>query len=114
MPEKKIGYRGSKSGRLINLLIKILINLFGSVKEQRADGSCGKLKSLPLRCALMGFEKNYQINVLSKQLNKNLRSFSSLVRISKLNPWFVTGFCDGEASFGISISIDKRQKGKIG
>jgi len=105
MPEKKMGNRGSK-WKFINFL-----------KEQWADGSYVKfknLKILTLRCALMGYEKNYQVNILSKQLNKILRSFSSLVRISKLNPWFVTGFSDGEASFGISISIDKRQKGKIG
>jgi len=63
----------------------------------------------------MDFERNYQIKVLSKQLSKNARNFSSLVKISKLNPWFVTGFfCDGEASFGDSISIYKRQKGRIG
>jgi hypothetical protein len=74
MPEKKMGYRGSKS------------EFINSVKEQRVDGSCGRFKFLPLRCTLMGFERNYQVNILSKQLNKTLKSFSSLVRISKLNP----------------------------
>jgi hypothetical protein len=65
--EKKIGYRGSKSK-------------LNFVKEQRVDGSwytklCS-IKSISnkldnfvyLRCTLMGFERNYQIKILSKQL----------------------------------------------
>ena len=35
-------------------------------------------------------------------------------QFTKLDPWFVTGFCDGEASFSVSISIDKRIKGRVG
>ena len=61
----------------------------------------------------MGFERNYQIKILSKQFNLNKRNFSSLVKNSKLNPWFVTGFCDAEASFSVTIYIDKRIKGKL-
>ena len=67
----------------------------------------------------MGFERNYQIKVLSKQLNKtNFCTSAPLrdaqVQFTKLDPWFVTGFCDGEASFSVSISIDKRIKGRVG
>lgn len=65
----------------------------------------------------MGFERNYQIKILSKQLTKNNRKFSTTaygVQNSKINPWFVTGFCDGEASFGVSIYLDKRIKGRQG
>ena len=51
-----MGYRGSKS-ELINK----------SVKEQRVDGSYFENKS-KLRGTLMGFERNYQINVPSKQI----------------------------------------------
>ena len=61
MNESEMGYRGSKS---------VLIN--STVKEQRVDGSyCMKAKSkvMQLRCTLMGFERNYQVKVLSKQLN---------------------------------------------
>ena len=76
MSENEMGYRGSKS----DLLNK-------SVKEQRVDGSWLLKWPQPirsLRCTLMGFERNYQIKVLSKQLNKKifvpalLRKFNSL------------------------------------
>ena len=60
----------------------------------------------------MDFERNYQIKILSKQLNKN--NFCQQVQFTKLDPWFVTGFCDGEASFSVSIYIDKRIKGRVG
>ena len=61
MTENEMGYRGSKS-----------VFLNSTVKEQRVDGSyCIKAKSnlMQLRCTLMGFERNYQVKVLSKQLN---------------------------------------------
>jgi hypothetical protein len=64
--EKKMDNRGSK---LNNKLFE---------KEQRADGSCcifPFLRSMQLRCALMGSEKNYQIKILSKQLNKKSKIF---------------------------------------
>uniref|UniRef100_UPI0022380D67 LAGLIDADG endonuclease n=1 Tax=Ramaria cf. rubripermanens TaxID=2016387 RepID=UPI0022380D67 len=106
MSENEMEYRGSKSVFIKN-----------AVKEQRVDGSwlLNKLAVLirSLRCTLMGFERNYQIKILSKQLSKNKRNFSTLVQNSKINPWFVTGFCDGEASFGVSIYIDKRIKGRL-
>ena len=57
MNEGEMGYRGSKSANK-------------AVKEQRVDGSyCIKTKIMQLRCTLMGFKRNYQIKVLSKQLN---------------------------------------------
>jgi hypothetical protein len=64
MKETEMGYRGSKS---------VSIDI---VKEQRVDGSwfLNKLAIAKifrsLRCTLMGFERNYQIKILSKQLNK--------------------------------------------
>ena len=101
MSENEMEYRGSNS----------VFN--NTVKEQWVDGNwCKQL--LHLRCTLMGFERNYQIKILSKQLNKNKRNFSSLVKNSKINPWFVTGFTDAEGSFGVSIYIDKRIKKRIG
>ena len=56
--ENKMGYRGSKS---------VLLN--STVKEQRVDGSwCNYLLSNSLlRCTLMGFERNYQVKLLSNQ-----------------------------------------------
>ena len=64
----------------------------------------------------MGFERNYLIKVLSKQFNKTnfCTSVYAQVPFTKLDPWFVTGFCDGEASFNVYISIDKRIKGRVG
>jgi hypothetical protein len=84
--EKKMGNRGSKSEFSLN-----------SVKEQRADGSWYiKFKLMYLRCALTGFERNYQINNLSNQ-NKKL-PFSTLIKKSKLNLWFITGSADAESN----------------
>ena len=96
--ESEMGYRGSKS----NFYSKF-------VKEQRVDGSWGLIKrynttisfNKPLRCTLMGFERNYRIKIPSNQLNK--LSFSTLNLESKLNPWFITGFTDAEGSFSITV-----------
>lgn len=96
--EKKMGNRGSKSEFISN-----------SVKEQRADGNwCIKLKLMYLRCALTGFERNYQINNLSNQYNKLL--FYTLTQKPKLNLWFITGFADAESSFTILIQPNDKYK----
>ena len=57
----------------------------------------------------MGCESNYQVKVPSKQL---IRNFSTIKNPSNLNPWFLTGFTDGEGSF--SVIIDKNNKRKLG
>jgi len=64
----------------------------------------------------MGRESGYQIKILSKQLNKVSFHISAYAqgKNTKLDPWFVTGFCNGEACFSVSIYIDKRIKGKMG
>jgi len=56
--EKNVGNRGSKSVILNNI----------AVKEQRVYGSrYGNI--LPcLRCTLTGFERNYQLKILSNQI----------------------------------------------
>jgi hypothetical protein len=103
--EKKMGYRGSKSEFPWDF-----------VKEQRVDGSwCNKFKPLHLRCTLMGFERNYPINNPSKQLNKLF--FSTINNhppraVTKLNPWFITGFADAEGCFSILIKPDAKLKMK--
>jgi hypothetical protein len=60
MIEKEMGNRGSKSSFFSN-----------DVKEQRVDGSWCIIKYfiMHLSCTLMGFERNYLIKILSKQLN---------------------------------------------
>jgi len=60
----------------------------------------------------MGFERYYQVRFLSKQLKFKI-NFSTLVKNSKLNPWFVTGFVVGEVSFGITNYIDNRIKDRL-
>jgi len=62
-----MGYRGSKSEIKSPQLNKV------SVKEQRVDGSwllTNKAQVNNLRYTLMGFERNYQVRILSKQLIK--------------------------------------------
>ncbi len=64
----------------------------------------------------MGFERNYQVKIHSKQ-HIQRRDYSSLpeadnkltnVNKSDLNPWFITGFSDGECCFAISIRVSPR------
>jgi hypothetical protein len=110
--ENQMGYRGSKS---------VLDS--STVKEQRVDGSWSIkpiAKKMLLRCTLMGFERNYQVKIPSKQLNKLFYStLASAAQVEqsgsckpKLNPWFVTGFSDAEGCFSISIYFDSKMKTK--
>nr|ATI20254.1 LAGLIDADG endonuclease [Juglanconis oblonga] len=95
-----MGYRGSKSN----------IKLF--VKEQRVDGNSRLNKRL--RCTLMGFERNYQIRILSKVLHKKEVKFYSTSNPQKqisINPWFLSGFIDGEGCFRISLTKVNRALG---
>jgi len=99
MIENEMGYRGSKS-----------LPWYGRVKEQRADGNCFGSKP-KLRCALMGFERSYQVRFLSNQLILTKLFFSTVSdKTTKLNTYFVTGFCDGESSFQVSIFRNKNLK----
>jgi len=107
MIEKEMDYRGSKSiaGYLASRESAI-------VKEQRVDGSwlLNKIAdpNRSLRCTLMGFERNYQVKILTNQLLNRL--YSTLSNNQALNPWFITGFSDGESSFIISIYRDENTK----
>ncbi len=95
-----MGYRGSKSALFENF----------AVKEQRVDGSYFRYyKYLKLRCTLMGFERSYQVRIPSNQLNKLFFSTVS-VKPSQLNAYFVTGFCDAESSFQVSVTRNKNSR----
>ncbi len=84
MNENEMGYRGSKSK--CNFKNKPIQNKnYNFVKEQRVDGSWFLNKNL--RYTLMGFERNYQIKIPSKQLNKNYSTLSDKYP-SKIDPWF--------------------------
>jgi hypothetical protein len=103
--EKNVGYRGSKSVICESI----------AVKEQRVDGSwCSKDNLMHLRCTLMGFERNYQVKILSKQINK-VRWYTSttahkpsITPNSNLGPWFLTGFADAECSLSILIQANSK------
>src|SRR4051794_24370162 len=102
MIEKKMGYRGSKSEK--SSRENVLRNF--SVKEQRINGSCCFI-SKHLRYILTDFERNYQVKILSNQINK-LRSYSVAAKQSQVNPNllnanFVTGFVDAEGCFMVII-----------
>jgi LAGLIDADG endonuclease len=116
MSESEMDYRGSKSS---------FDKKF--VKEQRVDGSWSIkaiTKKMLLRCTLMGFERNYQVKILSKQLNQSFYSTISKSRLFpiqedvfrtsendiKWNPYFISGFADAEASFGTTIYKNKNLK----
>jgi hypothetical protein len=100
MSENEMGDRGSKS-EFLNLQPKEI-----SVKEQRVDGSYFGLNP-KLRCTLTGFERNYPIKIPSKQFNN--KSFSTFIKY-QINPWFLTGFTDGEGCFSIKIQQNAKLK----
>ena len=96
MRENKMDNRGSNSVSECLIYNSIL------VKEQRVYGICCN-KNMQFRFTLMDLKRGYQKKFPSNQLivqNFNL----------KLNPWFVTGFYDGEGSFIISITKNKNTK----
>lgn len=107
--ENKMDNRGSKS--VIGLILT-------AVKEQRVDGNGQVVNIACMRCALKNFERNSYINILSNQIFK--KSYSSITinksdyinSESPINPWFLTGFADGEASF--IIYTQKTDNTKLG
>nr|YP_006576199.1 intron protein 2, putative LAGLIDAGDG endonuclease [Madurella mycetomatis]AEY94398.1 intron protein 2, putative LAGLIDAGDG endonuclease [Madurella mycetomatis] len=107
--ENKMDNRVSKS--IVRLIPAI-------VKEQRVDGNGLVEYSTSLRCTLSDFERNSNINILSNQVFK--RFYSNIIinksdfinTESPVDPWFFTGFSDGEASF--IIYIQKTNNTKIG
>jgi hypothetical protein len=55
-----------------------------------------------LRCILTGFERNYPVKILSKQLNKLY--FSTVSESNNiLNPYLVSGFVSGDDNFDAGI-----------
>ena len=123
--ERAIDYRVSKSifGNLLCVgTAKIHNKVSIVVKEQRLDGGCIRLiaNSLMLRYSLMGLERDYQIKIPSNiiRIEPNIRSYSTDCSLiskrasSNLDPWFVTGFCDGESCF--YVGVPKSNKSKIG
>lgn len=118
------GTLGIKNRKMDNRGSKLIISKNIIIKEQRVDGSwLLKLNVFnSLRCTLRGFERITLSGYLSnKILNKyfystktttitkepkNIKSFIHKDGF-KLNPWFVTGFTDGDGSFAVSITKKK-------
>ena len=102
-----MGNRGSKSDSLI------------SVKEQRVDGfstpfGCGKVYS---KCQgnLVFMHNNYVFNqkmcfVRPHHFYSSKVRYSSYATSSKLNPYYVSGFIDGEGCFFVGVSPDSKYK----
>jgi len=104
MIKSEMDYRGSKSvPNNVNFTGTAKINnnnVLGVVKEQRVDGSWLHKQAATcrsLRCTLMGFERNYQIRILSQELyKKGIRFYSTtpllpkeggnLLNVTSLNP----------------------------
>lgn len=116
MIEKEMGNRGSKSVVYLNKGPTSHRDI--TVKEQRVDGSytnqlISRIKQdrLVLRCILMGFERNYQIKILSNQKRLYTTNYDS----NQLNPWFITGFADAESAFSILVQprLDSKTKWRI-
>jgi len=80
-----MGYRGSKSVTGFYIPHKPQP---GTVKEQRVDGSWLLSKLVitirSLRCTLMGFERNYQVKILTNQLIR--RTYSTKSNNLVMNP----------------------------
>lgn len=116
--ERLMGYRGSKSTILNNIV----------VKEQRVDGSYSGLTNPGLRYTLTGLKRDYLIKCynglcptacvyvgmarVSNQISRTVL-YSSLTTSPKIdlvtnNFYFFTGFTDAEGSFTLNIrSSDK-------
>ena len=119
------GTLGIKTRKMDNRGSKLIISKNIIIKEQRVDGSW--LLNLnvfnSLRCTLRGFERITLYGSLPYQiLNKHLYSTKTTIIVTKepkniksfiqkdgfkLNPWFVTGFTDGDGSFAVSITKKK-------
>ena len=131
--EIEIGNHGSNSIIVVSITHTFVI----IVNEQRVDGSWLEKSWFSntrpyiisqyfshLRCTLRGFERNYQVLSLSKQIhtyrcyttfkdslpvNKINLALTSSAK-EKINPWFVTGFVDGEGSFHVSVRKNPNYK----
>lgn len=115
MQSREMDNRGSKLNKS-NALFK---------KEQRVDGSrvLNLWRFNTLRYTLRGFERITlsgipSNKILNKQLystvkdSKNLKQNLSKQKDSfSLNPWFVTGFTDGDGSFAVSVTKKKSGTG---
>ena len=118
--EKNVGYRGSKS---VTDLKVPTCHKSVIVKEQRVDGIGRKSNFLRLRYTLKSYESNLVIKVLPNLIIKRNYTADSVSLSTDINsitnksnpsidPWFITGFTDAEASF--MVVFQKSSKAKNG
>lgn len=126
MIEREMGYRGSKStADILNYTgtTEFKNNMFVVVKEQRLDGGCIGNNFPMLRYSLTGFERNYQVKILSNQISFTQSRFYSTNRLTTMNmqdensslqlsPWLITGISDGESCF--YVGVQKNSNSKMG
>ena len=61
----------------------------------------------------MGFERNYQVKIHSKQINGSKSdNRAEGASSTDVNPWFISGLIDAEGSF--SVIVDKNKTRKLG
>ena len=62
----------------------------------------------------MAFERNYQVRIPSNLVNTLRNNYSIMSTLSEseltINPWYVTGFTDGEGCFIVTIIKDNKYK----
>lgn len=103
-----MGNRGSKSDSFI------------SVKEQRVDGFSISTRYCKVYSAYQGnlvfLHNNYNVMFNQKMFLNNFYSktqkscFSSQAKSSELNPYYITGFTDGEGCFFLGVSPNSKYK----
>lgn len=120
--ERNVGNRGSKS--ITDFHVPINQNEKNViVKEQRVDGIGRKINNLRLRCTLKSYESNLVIKVLPNLIIKRKYTASSVnssdinqitnggsTPFMDLDPWFITGFTDAEASFMVVFQKSSKTK----
>ena len=94
---KEMEYRVSKS-------VTFVSQNNVAVKEQQVNGSFDGKNILCIRYTLMGFERNNQVRFFYKQINKLIKCSSTI------DPWWFSGFIDGEGSFILSITENNKLK----
>jgi hypothetical protein len=58
----------------------------------------------------LGYTRGYLLKIFYGNVNKNIRHFSTTSSIIykeqsvNINPWFITGFADGESSFSVGVT----------
>jgi hypothetical protein len=61
----------------------------------------------------MEFGTRLPVNEPPDRITQTVTMNNILVQKNQFNPWFITGFSDGEGCFSVSININKNNKLKL-